>query len=160
VIVPPGSLSTRWHSAHIAWAILKRWAGFPTSCASKLPTVNVKLASTRPTADLIRRGDLKMCTPTMAPQFVGALFQRRNIRCNVICRRSTQWQVRHFRVRVQGSRPAVSHRSLAISQSSRTAAHQRWLVAGRAKPRGMTRTNVSLARARARDLRNCPAQLK
>src|SRR5215469_15158147 len=63
----PGSLSTRWHSAHIAWAILRPWAGFPTSCACKLPIVNVEPASTRLTADLRRCEDLKLFTSTTAP---------------------------------------------------------------------------------------------
>jgi hypothetical protein len=97
----PGPLSTRWHSAHATRAILNPWLGFPISCASRLPTVNVELASTRLTADPRRCGDLKMLTPTTAPWFVGPLFQGRNIHCDVICRRPAQWQIRHLRMRVQ-----------------------------------------------------------
>src|SRR5690242_5821562 len=56
----PGTLSTRWHSAQIAWAIFNPWAGLPTSCARKLPSVNVKPASATPIADPRQSGDLKM----------------------------------------------------------------------------------------------------
>ena len=58
------------------------------------------------------------------------------------------------------SRPNVSHRNLAILQSSQRAAHLRWLAAAPAKPHGTRRTIVWRARDRVQDLRNGPVPLK
>jgi hypothetical protein len=156
----PGPLSTRWHSAHTARAILRPWSGFPTSCACRLPTVNVMPASTRKTADLRRCGDVKMFILTTAPSCRHAISRSQY---TLRCHRPPLGLMADRAFSDAGStesRPNVSHRSLAILQSSRRAAHQRWLVVARVKPHGMRRTIVWRARVRVQDLRNCLEPLK
>ena len=157
-----GSLSTRWHSAHCARAVLRPWSGFPTSCACKLlPTVSVKPASKRLTTDLRWYEDVRMFVLTTPP---------------LVCRRAiSRWQytLRCHRPPLglaagrafldagsTESRPNVSHRSLAILQSSQRAAHLRWLAAAPAKPHDTRRTIVWRARDRVQDLHNGPVSLK